>query len=427
MHGNQVCVPDATLLPAGVDRIYPAGAADRRTASERALLRRRTQPRRRHLRLRHRRPRRERRRRRALGRPAPAGGAQARTAAGPWVPALLGPYLERPLGATWSGRRWRCAVRARRRAAGGDPAGDRRHRRWRVDAGRCGRAGDRAAVPAGRRARRSTADARSRRRTARGSPSRVARRRRWSAATSRRSIDRPEPDWAGLLGAHAAPRRAARPADRRGPGHRRRPGCGRAVECLQQGRRAGRRAAERRAAAAGRAARLGRPRARRRCGSRPSPPRCADVPDPVVVRGADRQEALTMERLLRVPAHGRASRRRTSSATSTTSTTCAGRAGAGRCSSRSTRRRSSPTCSDDLKLFTLRCECEFFAEITAFDELVDPDAAGGPGADPDRVRASTTSGSARRRRDPGRPGPPAGGLHARAEHPAPCRPGCRRP
>jgi enediyne polyketide synthase len=25
MHGNQVCVPDATLLPAGVDRIYPAG------------------------------------------------------------------------------------------------------------------------------------------------------------------------------------------------------------------------------------------------------------------------------------------------------------------------------------------------------------------------------------------------------------------
>ena len=24
---------------------------------------------------------------------------------------------------------------------------------------------------------------------------------------------------------------------------------------------------------------------------------------------------------------------------------------------------------DDLKLFTLRCECEFFAEITAFDEL----------------------------------------------------------
>src|SRR6185369_8009946 len=24
LHGNQVCVPDATLLPAGVDRIYPA-------------------------------------------------------------------------------------------------------------------------------------------------------------------------------------------------------------------------------------------------------------------------------------------------------------------------------------------------------------------------------------------------------------------
>jgi enediyne polyketide synthase len=26
MHGNQVCVPDATLLPAGIERIYPAGA-----------------------------------------------------------------------------------------------------------------------------------------------------------------------------------------------------------------------------------------------------------------------------------------------------------------------------------------------------------------------------------------------------------------
>lgn len=25
MHGNQVCVPDATLLPAGIDRIHPAG------------------------------------------------------------------------------------------------------------------------------------------------------------------------------------------------------------------------------------------------------------------------------------------------------------------------------------------------------------------------------------------------------------------
>ena len=25
MHGNQVCVPDATLLPAGVERIYPSG------------------------------------------------------------------------------------------------------------------------------------------------------------------------------------------------------------------------------------------------------------------------------------------------------------------------------------------------------------------------------------------------------------------
>ncbi|MGW4425693.1 SDR family NAD(P)-dependent oxidoreductase [Streptosporangium sp. NPDC004631] len=27
MHGNQVCVPDATLLPAGIERVYPGGAA----------------------------------------------------------------------------------------------------------------------------------------------------------------------------------------------------------------------------------------------------------------------------------------------------------------------------------------------------------------------------------------------------------------
>lgn len=27
MHGNQVCVPDATLLPSGIDRVYPAGKA----------------------------------------------------------------------------------------------------------------------------------------------------------------------------------------------------------------------------------------------------------------------------------------------------------------------------------------------------------------------------------------------------------------
>ena len=25
MHGNQVCVPHATLLPAGIERLYPAG------------------------------------------------------------------------------------------------------------------------------------------------------------------------------------------------------------------------------------------------------------------------------------------------------------------------------------------------------------------------------------------------------------------
>ena len=64
-----------------------------------------------------------------------------------------------------------------------------------------------------------------------------------------------------------------------------------------------------------------------------------------------------------------ASKRPTWSATSTTSTTCAGRAGAGRCSSRRRPRRSWRRSGRDLKLFTLKVECEFFAEITAFDEL----------------------------------------------------------
>ena len=63
------------------------------------------------------------------------------------------------------------------------------------------------------------------------------------------------------------------------------------------------------------------------------------------------------------------SRRRTSSATSTTSTTCAGRAAAGRCSCASTPRRWSTTCAPGLKLFTLRVDCEYLAELDAFDEL----------------------------------------------------------
>ncbi|MFC4998326.1 SDR family NAD(P)-dependent oxidoreductase [Dactylosporangium cerinum] len=93
MHGNQVCVPDATLLPAGVDRIYPAGdriAGDeplRYCATERSrdgdtyvydiALRddegtvvERWEG----LRLR---------------------AVRKTDAGGPWVPALLGPYLER--------------------------------------------------------------------------------------------------------------------------------------------------------------------------------------------------------------------------------------------------------------------------------------------------------------------------------------------
>ncbi|GID70534.1 polyketide synthase [Actinoplanes cyaneus] len=93
MHGNQVCVPDATLLPVGVDRIYPGGekltaarglrycAVERehdgdsyvydvalRSSAGEVLERWEG------LRLR---------------------AVRRRSAAGPWVPALLGPYLER--------------------------------------------------------------------------------------------------------------------------------------------------------------------------------------------------------------------------------------------------------------------------------------------------------------------------------------------
>ncbi|MFL6140069.1 MAG: SDR family NAD(P)-dependent oxidoreductase [Frankiaceae bacterium] len=96
MHGNQVCVPDATLLPEGIDRVHPAGAAIddeqelRYCATERSqdgdlytydiAVRTRTGDvveRWEGLRLRA--------VRRGDGR-------------GPWVPALLGPYLERWVG-----------------------------------------------------------------------------------------------------------------------------------------------------------------------------------------------------------------------------------------------------------------------------------------------------------------------------------------
>ncbi|GAA2359916.1 polyketide synthase [Catellatospora methionotrophica] len=96
MHGNQVCVPDATLLPQGVERIHPAGAAMftapglRYTATERSrdgdsyvydivlrdgagtVLERWDG-----LRLR---------------------AVRKSDGAGPWVAPLVGPYLERALG-----------------------------------------------------------------------------------------------------------------------------------------------------------------------------------------------------------------------------------------------------------------------------------------------------------------------------------------
>ena len=77
MHAIQCCVPDATLLPAAVERLYladPAAAADRRRGHP---ARGRALPRRRHLRLRPRRPRSGRPAGGALGGPAAAGGAQA--------------------------------------------------------------------------------------------------------------------------------------------------------------------------------------------------------------------------------------------------------------------------------------------------------------------------------------------------------------
>lgn len=93
MHGNQVCVPDATLLPAGIDRLHPAGPRLSGDEVLRYCARERSQDgdtyvydialrtgagevveRWEGLRLR----------------------AVRRTdGAGPWVPALLGPYLER--------------------------------------------------------------------------------------------------------------------------------------------------------------------------------------------------------------------------------------------------------------------------------------------------------------------------------------------
>ncbi|SCL34398.1 enediyne polyketide synthase [Micromonospora nigra] len=96
MHGNQVCVPDATLLPAGVERIRPGGAAVtgrrdlRFCATERSRdgdtyvydIALRTADgevveRWDGLRLR---------------------AVRKQDGRGPWVPALLGPYLERSLG-----------------------------------------------------------------------------------------------------------------------------------------------------------------------------------------------------------------------------------------------------------------------------------------------------------------------------------------
>jgi enediyne polyketide synthase len=94
MHGNQVCVPDATLLPAGVERIHPAldlppGAPLRYCATERSrdgdtyvydvVLRDGTGAaveRWEGLRLR---------------------AVRKNDASGPWAPALLGSYLERAL------------------------------------------------------------------------------------------------------------------------------------------------------------------------------------------------------------------------------------------------------------------------------------------------------------------------------------------
>ena len=225
MHGNQVCVPDATLLPTG-DRADLPGRRRARRGGRAALLRHRAQPRRRHLRLRHRGARRVRARSSSGGRACACGPSARRTGAGRGSRRCSAP--------TWSGARrpGRRAGRGRGRArcrAGRSRRGRRRSRAARADrrgrgpgARRAGRG--RATGPTA--GRRSTADRRSPPRTAPGVTLCVGRRpARW-AATSRRC--RP----AGGRVAAAARRarragRAGRGETRRGRRHRGAPGSGR--------------------------------------------------------------------------------------------------------------------------------------------------------------------------------------------------------
>jgi enediyne polyketide synthase len=132
MHGNQVCVPDGTLLPAGIERVYPGGdklaAAGelRYCATERSrdgdtyvydiALRTRTGEvveRWEGLRLR---------------------AVRKSDGRGPWVAPLLGPYLERGLGDLLGAQ---VAVAVEPDGPGeADPAGAERRTRTAVAAGR---------------------------------------------------------------------------------------------------------------------------------------------------------------------------------------------------------------------------------------------------------------------------------------------------
>lgn len=123
MHGNQVCVPDATLLPAGVDRIHPGGPLLSTARSLRYCATERSRDgdtyvydialrdqsgavveRWEGLRLR---------------------AVRKQDGRGPWVPALLGPFLERAVG-DLTGDRVAVCVEPDSRPEGGDHVARRR-------------------------------------------------------------------------------------------------------------------------------------------------------------------------------------------------------------------------------------------------------------------------------------------------------------
>ena len=95
MHAIQCCVPDATLLPAGIERLRLADPGRVRGRGAGDPARARAVARRRHLRLRPRRLRPGRRRWSSSGAACACRRCASWTAPARGFPALLGPYLER--------------------------------------------------------------------------------------------------------------------------------------------------------------------------------------------------------------------------------------------------------------------------------------------------------------------------------------------